>query len=162
MTTRLLTGLAAVTLGALLSAPAMAGGVSWSVGINAPIGPGVSLGTVISGGRAPMWVAPAPVVYAPEPVYYPAPVYSPPPVVYSPPPVVYSPPPVVYAPAPVYYPAPVYRAVPRRVVYAPVPVYGYGRPGHPHWHRDRDHDGYRDAPRRAPYGPVAYNDRPGR
>lgn len=155
MNKRLLTGLAAVALGSLLSAPALAGGVSWSVGINAPIGPGVSLGTVISGGRAPVWVQPAPVVYAPQPAYYPEPAYYPAPV--------YSPPPVVYAPAPVYYPAPVYRAAPRRVVYAPVPV--YVRPGHPRWERghDHDHDGYRDAPHRGNYGPVAYNDgRPGR
>lgn len=108
MSTRLLrlVPFAATLAVAALSAPAHAG-VSWSVGINAPIAPGVQVGTVIGNGHA-RYYAPAPVVYAPPPVYVP------PPVVYAPPPRVYVAPrpvyvaPVVYAPRPVYYRAPVY------------------------------------------------------
>lgn len=93
-----------------LAAPAQAG-VSWSIGIDAPLAPGVHVGTVIGGGAAPRYYAPAPV-------------YAPPPPVYVAPPV-YAPAPVVYAPRPVYY-------APRPVVYrAPVLL----RPhGHVHWH----------------------------
>ena len=75
--------LAAGTLVALAAGPARASDVYWSVGIHAPIGPGVAVGTVISnGGYGVPVVAP---VMAP-PVYVPAPVYAPPPVVYAPPP----------------------------------------------------------------------------
>ena len=117
---------------ALGAAPALAGGVHWSIGIQAPIAPGVALGTVISGGPhgavvrpAPVY-APAPVVYAPVEVIRPAPVYSPaPPAVYGPPPYGYGRP-VVYGPPPVYVPV---RLYPGRHVrhwvrpYPPVAVY---------------------------------------
>ena len=124
--------IATLALGALLAGGAARAGtnVQWSIGINAPIQPGVTVGTVISNG--PVY-APTPVVYAPAPV-----VYSPAPVVYEPAPVYVRPAPVVYAPAPVYVrPAP--------VVYAP-PVYAAPRrvvvvPRHGGW---RDRDGWRD------------------
>ncbi len=135
--------------GAALAMPARAG-VSWSIGINAPIAPGVSIGTVIGHGHVPRYYAPAPVVYAPPPV-----VYAPPPVVYAPPPppVVYAPAPVVVAPPPVYAPAVVAAPVvygPPAVVVAPRPVYrGYRAPvvvrpvyGEPHRDWDRGHGGY--------------------
>ena len=102
-----------MSLGAI---PALAAGsvhaanVHWSVGIQAPIAPGVSLGTVISNQHA--WPVVAPVVVAPPPVYVPAP------VVYAPPVVVPRP---IYA-LPVYPPA-VYAP---RVVYGP-PVWAGGR-----------------------------------
>lgn len=148
---------------ALFAGAARAGQVNWSVGIQAPIGPGVSVGTVFSNYPSmPVVVAPAPVVYAPAPV-----VYAPAPVVYSPAPVVYSPPPrVIYQPAPVVYaPAPVY--VPRRVVAAPVWVGGrwvHPQPSHRHgrdgWRDERGHWDGRDD-RRAPiYEP--HGDRWGR
>jgi hypothetical protein len=109
---------------------AQAGDVSWSVSINAPVAPGVTVGTVISDGYRHH----APVVYAPAPV-----VYAPPPVVYTPPPrVVYAPPPVYVTPAPrvVVRPQPVYLP-------APVPV-AYG-----HWlHRVNDRDDRRCDERR--------------
>ena len=109
----------------LAAAGAQARDVSWSIGINAPLQPGVSIGTVISNApgyyAAPVYYAPAPVVYA-EPVYYaPAPFYL-------------RPAPVVYLPQPYY--------APRRVVYASgwsAPRHGYGR-GHGNWryeHRQR-------------------------
>ena len=102
---------------AALAAPAHAGGVHWSVGISAPIAPGVAIG--IGAGRPYGYVAPAPVVYAPAPV-----VYSPSPPVYV-------------APAPVYYrPRPVYVA-PRPVIYGPPVVV---RPGHYHHHHRRAPD----------------------
>ena len=97
------------TLTALAAAPAHASNVQWSVGIHAPIAPGVAVGTVFGTGPvvAPVVVPP---VYVPAPVYA-APVYGPP--VYGPP--VYAP---IYAP---------------RVVYGP-PVWVGGRwvrhPGH--------------------------------
>jgi hypothetical protein len=117
--------LAVAALSAVLFAGvAHAGQVSWSVGIQAPIGPGASIGTVFSNYPAmPVVVAPAPVVYAPAPV-----VYTPPPQV------VYAPAPVVYAPAPVY--------VPRRVVAGPVWV--GGRWVHPQPPRGHGHDGWHD------------------
>ena len=67
---------------ALAAGPAHASDVHWSVGIQAPIGPGVAVGTVISSGygvpvSAPPVYVPAPVVYAPPPIYGP-PVYAPP------------------------------------------------------------------------------------
>jgi hypothetical protein len=86
---------------AAFSAPAQAG-VSWSVGINAPIAPGVHVGTVIGGGHR--HYLPAPVVYAP-PVYVAPRVYAPAPVVYAPRPVYYAPRPVVYRPPVVVRPA---------------------------------------------------------
>ena len=87
------------TLAALAAGSAHAADVHWSVGINAPIAPGVAVGTVIS--NHGVWPVP---VMAPAPVYLPAPpVYGPP--VYGPP--VYGTP--VYA-APVYAPPVVYGA----------------------------------------------------
>jgi len=87
------------TLAALAAGSAHAADVHWSVGINAPIAPGVAVGTVIS--NHGVWPVP---VMAPAPVYLPAPpVYGPP--VYGP--SVYGPP--VYA-APVYAPTVVYGA----------------------------------------------------
>ena len=71
---------------ALAAGSAHASDVHWSVGIQAPIAPGVSVGTVISNRHALPVVAP--VLVAPPPVYVPAP------VVYAPP--MYAPP--VYAP----------------------------------------------------------------
>ncbi|MBT9597824.1 MAG: hypothetical protein IV094_17720 [Vitreoscilla sp.] len=138
-----LPSLAALLAAAAFCLPAQAG-VSWSIGINAPIAPGVQIGTVINGGSrhylpAPVY-APAPVLYAPAPVYAPPPVYLPPPVVYAP----YVPP-VVYAPryaAPRYYPP---RHVRPPVHYPPVAIGIHVRPGQPHWRHDR-RDGY---------GPVA-------
>ena len=78
----------------LSATAAQARDVTWSIGIQAPLHPGVSIGTVIS--NAPVY-RPAPVVYA-EPVYLPAPVYARPAT-------------VVYMPRPVY--------APRQVVYVP-------------------------------------------
>ena len=112
--------LAAGTLVALAAGPARASDVYWSVGIHAPIGPGVAVGTVISnGGYGVPVVAP---VMAP-PVYVPAPVYAPPPVVYAPPPVIV--PRVVYGP-PVWVGG---RWV-RHPVHRPYPVVWH--PGHKH------------------------------
>ena len=107
---------------ALAAGSAHASDVHWSVGIQAPLGPGVSVGTVISNGHGYPVVAP---VVAP-------PVYVPAPVVYSPP--------VVYAPAPIYAPSyAVYGApmwVGGRWVRYPVhhhhPVPGVWRPGFDH------------------------------
>ncbi|MFO1338131.1 MAG: hypothetical protein U1F53_07815 [Burkholderiaceae bacterium] len=152
MSTRLihLAAAAACLAATAFSAPAQAG-VSWSIGINAPIAPGVHVGTVIGGGRpmvgvgiAPVY-APAPVVYAPPPVYVPPPVYAPAPVVYEPAyPAVVVPPPVYvsggyyyghrhpgYHPRPVYYRPPVVRPpVMARPIGGAVmsrpPVYGNG------------------------------------
>jgi hypothetical protein len=70
--------------GSLAAGAARASDVYWSIGLSAPIHPGVSIGTVISnspGYRG--YVRPAPIYYAPAPVYY-------------------APPPVYVAPAPVY------------------------------------------------------------
>jgi hypothetical protein len=127
----------------MFAGTAHAGHVSWSIGIEAPIGPGATIGTVISNHHAAPVPMPAPVMVAPAPV-----IYAPPPVVYRPAPVVYAPP-VVYGPAPVVYAAPpVY--VPRRVVAAPVWVGGRWvhaepRRHHRHHHHGRDHrDGWRD------------------
>jgi hypothetical protein len=121
---------------AAVSVPAQAG-VSWSVGINAPIAPGVQVGTVINGGH-PHYYRPAPVIYAP------APVYMPPPVVYAPPPPVYVAP-VVYAPRPVY-------VAPRPYYYRPPVVY---RPYPPvqNWHPVRP--GHGGNPGHGGYGPMA-------
>lgn len=99
----------ATTAAALCAAPAHAGGVSWSIGINTP-----PVSTVISngsgyyghgyrGGYGRGYGPGYGRVYAPAPVYHaPAPVYRVPPrVAYYPPAVVYRPVPVVY---PRYYP----------------------------------------------------------
>lgn len=116
----------------LAAAGAQARDVYWSVGINAPLQPGVSIGTVIS--NAPAY-RPAPVYYAPAPVYYPAaPVLYAEPIYYRPAPVLLRPAPIVYLPQPYY--------APRRVVYANgwAPSHrGHGR-GHDrgHWRDDDD------------------------
>jgi hypothetical protein len=100
---------------ALAAGPAHAGNVHWSVGIQAPIAPGVAVGTVFSNWHGPVL---APIV-APPPVVLPAPVVVAPPVYAAP----------VYA-APVYAP-PVYAP---RVVYG-APVWVGGRWGHRPVHR---------------------------
>ncbi len=117
----------------LAAAGAQARDVYWSVGINAPLQPGVSIGTVIS--NAPAY-RPAPVYYAPAPVYYPAaPVLYAEEVYYRPAPVLLRPAPIVYLPQPHY--------APRRVVYANgwAPSHrGHGRDhGRGHWRDDDDH-----------------------
>ena len=112
------------------TAAAHARDVYWSIGIQAPLHPNVSIGTVFS--NAPVYQP----IYAPVPVYYDAPVYAPAPV-YLPAPVYYRPAPVVYAPQPYY--------APQRVVYQPVWV----PPGHAKskakW-KHRDGNRYRDEP----------------
>ena len=124
------TPLAAVLAAAAFSLPAQAH-VSWSLGISAPIAPGVAIG--IGAGRpfAGAYIAPAPVYYEPAPVYYgpPPPVYYAPPRVYAPAPVVYGPP-VYVTRHPHYYRPP--------VIYRPAVTPVVMRPGH-----------------RGPYGPVA-------
>jgi hypothetical protein len=106
---------ASVVLAGLLAAGAAQAGthVQWSIGIDAPLAPGVALGTVISNGGG----------------YYPAPVYV------QPAPPVYVPAPVVYAPAPVY-------VAPRPVYVHPRPGYVYARPvpyvRYRGWHGHRD------------------------
>jgi hypothetical protein len=104
----------------LTVASAQARDVNWSIGINAPLQPGVSIGTVISN----------------APVYQAMPVYQAAPVVYAEP--VYLPAPVVYLPQPVYAPQRVIYA-PRRVVYAPAWV----PRGHDqrHWRQEYRHRG---------------------
>jgi len=137
-----------MTLGAsaaLAAGSAHASDVHWSVGIQAPVGPGVSVGTVISNGHGfPVF---AQVVVAPPPAYVPAPVVYSPPVVLAPP--------VVYAPAPIYAPS--------RVVYG-APVWAGGRwvryPVHHHpypavWRPGFDHRGP-SAPVRMPGREVRY------
>jgi hypothetical protein len=112
--------LAMVTTGAALGVTsAHAGGVSWSIGINAP-----AVGAVVSSGPG-YYGHGYGAVYAPAPVYA-QPVYAEP--VYVAPAPVYRVPPRVYYPAPVYYrPAP--------VVY---PRYYHDRPEWRHGHRHRD------------------------
>lgn len=127
MTSRRSTILLAAAAFGLCAVSARASDVSWSVGIHAPVGPGISVGTVISN-RAVV-----PVVMAP---------------VYAPPPVVYAPPPVVYAPPPVY--------VPQRVAVAPVWVSGRWvhppRRHHRHDHHGRQYSRW-NAPVYSSYGP---------
>ena len=107
------------------AAGAQARDVYWSVGINAPLQPGVTIGTVIS--NAPAY-RPAPMYYEPAPVYYPAaPVLYAEPIYYRPAPVLLRPAPIVYLPQPHY--------APRRVVYAK--GWAPSRRGHG---RDHDHD----------------------
>lgn len=127
--TRLIAAAALTT--AMFAGAAHAGDVNWSVGIHAPIGPGATIGTVISNRHmAPVFVTP-PVVYAPAPV------------VYAPPPVIYTPPPRVVVPAPVVHAPPVY--VPRRVIMAPVWIHGrWVYPDAHRRHHHRRHDGWRD------------------
>lgn len=107
-------------VGSLAAAGAHAREVYWSVGIQAPLHSGVTLGTVFS--NAP--------VYRVPPVYYEEPVYLPAPIVYLPP-RVYEPEPAypVYWQPPMYQPRSTY--APRRVVHAPAWV----PPGHAkrHW-----------------------------
>lgn len=110
--------------GSLASAGAQArDNIYWSIGIQAPLQAGVSLGTVFS--NAPVYQA-APVIYA-EPVYQPAPVWV-------------QPAPVMYAPSPRYVSLPVY--APQRIVYEPRgPWRGHGR----HYRRHHDeHERYAD------------------
>ena len=120
-------------VGSLAAAGAQAREVYWSVGIQAPLHSGVTLGTVFS--NAPVYRA-SPVYYE-EPVYMPAPIVYLPPRVYEPAPIVYLPP-RVYEPEaayPAYWQPPMYQQrptyAPRRVVYAPARV----PPGHAkrHW-----------------------------
>lgn len=120
--------------GTLAAGAARASDVYWSIGLNAPIHPGVSIGTVISNspgyhGGYGGYYRPAPIYYAPAPVYYEAPVYG------------------YYAP-PVYHAAPRYRDGHRH------------RHDKRRW-RDRDHDGIPDRwdrhpryPDRPVYGPY--------
>jgi hypothetical protein len=107
---------------ALGATSAHAGGVSWSIGINAP-----AIGAVVSN---------APGYYYDEPAYAPAPVYAPVPVYRAAPRVIYEPRPIYYRPETVVYPR-----------YYPA----WGRDGG-RWDRrdhrgDRDHDGRRDGHR---------------
>jgi hypothetical protein len=105
----------------LAAAGAQARDVYWSVGINAPLQPGVSVGTVISNApvyqAAPVYYQPAPVVYA-EPAYVPAPVYV-------------RPAPVVYLPQPYY--------APRRVIYSP--GWAPAHRGYNHWRHEQPQRG---------------------
>jgi len=108
---------------ALTAGPAHAADVHWSVGIQAPIAPGVSVGTVVSNRHGFPLVAP--VVAAP--VYWPAPVVYAPPIYAAP---IYAQP--IYAPR-VVYGAPVW--VGGRWVRGPVhhhPHPGVWRPGFDH------------------------------
>lgn len=147
--------------GATVSGTAQAGGnVYWSIGIDAPLGGGASVGTVISNapayGPAPVYVQPAP-LYVPPPVYVqPAPVIYAPPVYVAPRPVYVQPRPVYVQPRPVYVqPRPVY-VQPRPIYVRPAPVVyqGWAPPGHAkkQWRQRRDDR----------WGPVAYDDRRGR
>ena len=63
--------LAAVSVAGALAAPAAHAGtnVYWSVGINAPIHPAMTVGTVVSNMPAPVYVQPHPVYVQPRPVY---------------------------------------------------------------------------------------------
>ena len=112
--------LVAATL-VLAAAGAQARDVFWSIGINAPLQPGVSLGTVISNAPgyqpAPVYYQPAPVVYA-EPVYMPAPVYV-------------RPAPVMVLPQPYY--------IPRHVHYAP--GWAPSHRGYNHWRHEQPQRG---------------------
>lgn len=145
MNARLALAAAAMTFAA---AGVQARDIYWSVGINAPIQPGVTLGTVISNAPAyrpaPVYYEPAPAYYEPAPIYYPAaPVFYAEPIYYRPAPVFVRPARVVVLPQPSY--------APRRVVYAQgwAPSYrgqghGYGHgPKHGQW---RDDNGSRGEP----------------
>ena len=100
---------------ALVAAGAQARDIYWSIGINAPIQPGVTVGTVISNAPAyrpaPVYYEPAPAYYEPAPNYYPAaPVFYAEPIYYRPAQVFERPARVVVLPQPYY--------APRQVVYA--------------------------------------------
>jgi hypothetical protein len=146
--TRTLALVSLALAGSLAAGAARAGThVQWSIGINAPLAPGVAIGTVFSNGPGyyaqPLYVEPAPVVYAPVPVYV-----APPPIYLPARPVVYAPHRAYAQPRPVYLTRPGYGR--------PVPVVGHGwdRGGHgahggwhgAHggWHRSHDggHGGY--------------------
>jgi hypothetical protein len=118
--------LVAATL-VLATAGAQARDVFWSIGINAPIHPGVSIGSVFS--NAPVYQA-GPAYYPPAPVVYAAPAY-------------YQPAPVVYLPQPYY--------APQHVVYAT----GWGPSRHGHGHARghwRNQYGQRGGPVMVGYG----------
>lgn len=71
--------------GTLAAGAARASDVYWSIGLNAPIHPGVSIGTVISNSPGYGYYRPAPIYYAPAPVYYGPPAYyEPAPVIVAP------------------------------------------------------------------------------
>ena len=139
--TRTLVLVSLALAGTLAAGAARAGNVQWSIGIQAPLAPGVAIGTVFSGGPGyypqPVYVEPAPLVYAPAPVYV------------APPPIYLRPRPIVYAPPRAYIaPRAVYRSRPGHGHAVPVIGHGWERGGHGAdggWHRshDRGHDGYR-------------------
>ena len=117
--TRTLVLVSLALAGSLAAGAARAGSnVQWSIGINAPLAPGVAIGTVFSNG----------------PGYYPQPVYAPPPIYLPARPVVYAPHRFYAQPRPVYLTRPGYGR--------PVPVIGHGwdrgRDGHGGWHRSHD------------------------
>jgi len=71
--------------GTLAAGAARASDVHWSIGLNAPLHSGVSIGTVISNGPGYGgygYYRPAPIYYSPAPVYYGAPSYYRPAPVY--------------------------------------------------------------------------------
>jgi hypothetical protein len=109
---------ALATAGAALASPSAHAGVSWSIGINAPV-----LGAVVSN---------APGYYYDEPVYAPAPVYAPVPVYRAAPRVIYEPRPIYYRPQPIVYPR-----------YYPAWGHDRGRWDHRGDRGGRDHDGRR-------------------
>jgi hypothetical protein len=133
--TRTLVLVSLALAGTLAAGAARAGtNVQWSIGINAPLAPGVAIGTVFSNGPGyypqPVYVEPAPVVYAPAPLYV-----APPPIYLRPRPVVYVPHRAYIQPRAVYLARPGYGR--------PVPVVGHGwdrgaRDGHGDWHRWHD------------------------
>lgn len=113
--------LVATTL-ALAAAGAQASGMFWSIGINAPLQPGVSIGTVFS--NVPAYPV-APAYYQPAPVVYTEPAY------YAPAPVFVRAAPVVYLPRPYY--------APHRGVYATGWAAPHNGHGHVHGHGRNDH-----------------------
>ena len=121
---------------ALAAAGAQARDVYWSIGINAPIQPGLTVGTVISNSPAyrpaPVHYEPAPAYYEPAPIYYPAaPVFYAEPIYYRPAQVFERPARIVVLPQPYY--------APRHVVYAQGWAPSYR--GHKH---GRKHGEWRD------------------
>jgi hypothetical protein len=100
--------------GTLAAGTVRASDVHWSIGLNAPLHSGVSIGTVISNGPG----------YGGYGYYRPAPIY------YS-------------APAPVYYGAPSYYG-PARVYVTPRHSYRQGQRYDNRRYRDRDRDGVAD------------------
>jgi len=132
--TRTLVLVSLALAGSLAAGAARAGSsVQWSIGINAPLAPGVAIGTVFSNGPGwypqPVYVEPAPVVYAPAPLYV-----APPPIYLPARPIVYAPHRAYAQPRPVYLTRPGYGR--------PVPVAGpgwdRGHDGHGGWHRSHD------------------------